>query len=141
MTAPHRFRLRVYWEDTDAGGIVYHSNYLKFAERARTEMVRGLGVGQAELAAAGHAFAVAHAEVAFRAPARLDDELEVVSSLHAVGGASLEMGQAINRLDERTELVRLNIRLAFIALDGGRPVRLPADLRRSLADYVSERRD
>lgn len=141
MTSLHRFRLRVYWEDTDAGGIVYHSNYLKFAERARSELVRSLGVGQADLAAGGHAFAVAHADIAFKAPARLDDQLEVVSRLHAVGGASLEMGQAINRLDEGTELVRLNIRLAFIALDGGRPARMPADLRRSMADYVSERRD
>ena len=141
MTPIHRFRMRIYWEDTDAGGIVYHSNYLKFAERARTEMVRGLGVRQAALAAAGHAFAVAHADVAFRAPARLDDELEVESRLHAVGGASMEMEQTIYRLDERIELVRLNIRLAFITLTANRPARMPAELRRSLADYVSERRD
>ena len=141
MTGPHRFPVRVYWEDTDAGGIVYHANYLKFAERARSEMVRALGVGQADLAAGGHAFAVVHADIDFKAPARLDDGLEVVSRVAAVGGASMDVGQAIYRLDGGAELVRLNIRLGFITLDGGRPVRMPAALRRSLLDLVSERRD
>ncbi len=138
---PHRFPVRVYWEDTDAGGIVYHANYLKFAERARSEMVRARGVGQAELAAGGRAFAVVHAEMDFKAPARLDDELEVVSRVEAVGGASMEVEQAIYRLDGGAELVRLNIRLGFIALDEGRPARMPAGLRQSLLDLVSERRD
>jgi acyl-CoA thioester hydrolase len=137
----HRFPVTVYWEDTDAGGIVYHSNYLNFAERARTEMVRTLGVRQSELAAGGHAFAVTHAEIDFRAPARLDDRLEVVSTLRAVGGASMEVEQIINRLDDGAELVRLNIRVAFIALTAGRPARLPVELRRILQDFVSERRN
>ena len=138
-SASHRFPLTIYWEDTDAGGIVYHSNYLNFAERARTEMVRGLGIRQSDLAAGGHAFAVTHAEIDFRAPARLDDRLEVVSTLRAVGGASMEVDQIIYRLDAGTELVRLNIRLAFIALAAGRPARLPEDLRRILQGFVIER--
>ena len=139
----HRFPVRVYWEDTDAGGIVYHSNYLNFAERARTEFVRGLGIRQSELAAGGKgfAFAVSHAEIDFVGSARLDDRLEVASVIHKVGGATMEVHQVIIRLDDGAELVRLNIRLGFIALEGGRPARMPADLRQSLLDYASERRE
>ncbi len=139
----HRFRVRVYWEDTDAGGIVYHSNYLKFAERARTEMVRTLGIDQARLAAGGRgeAFAVAHAAIDFLAPARLDDALEVESVLRRVGGASMEVAQIIKRLDDGADLVRLNVRLGYVALGNGRPARMPADIRHALVDYVSERRD
>lgn len=145
MTAPrvHRFPIRVYWEDTDAGGIVYHSNYLNFAERARTEFVRGLGVRQSELAAGGKgfAFAVAHAEIDFLASARLDDALEVASVIRKVGGATMEVDQVIIRLDDGAELVRLNIRLGFIALESGRPARMPEELRRSLRDHANERRE
>lgn len=135
----HRHPIRVYWEDTDAGGIVYHSNYLNFAERGRTEMVRGLGMKQSELADAGFAFAVRHMDVDFLKPARLDDLLEVASTLTQVAGASMEVGQVISRLDDGAELVRLHVRLAFISLDG-RPARIPADLRTSLQALVSERR-
>ena len=139
----HRFQLRVYWEDTDAGGIVYHSNYLNFAERARTEFVRSLGIRQSDLAAGGkgHAFAVARAEVDYLASARLDDSLEVASRILRVGGATMEIHQVIIRLDDGAELVRLNIRLGFIALAEGKPARLPAELRRSLLSYVSERQE
>ena len=145
MTAPrvHRFPIRVYWEDTDAGGIVYHSNDLNFAERARTEFVRTLGVRQSELAAGGKgfAFAVAHAEIDFLASARLDDALEVASVIRKVGGATMEVDQVIIRLDDGAELVRLNIRLGFIALESGRPARMPEELRRSLRDHANERRE
>jgi acyl-CoA thioester hydrolase len=138
----HRHPIRVYWEDTDAGGIVYHSNYLNFAERARTEFVRTLGIEQSALAAGGKgfAFAVSRAEIDFRAPARLDDRLEVESTLREVGGASLETMQCIKRLDDGALLVRLNIRLAFIALEGGRPARMPEDIRRAFREWISERR-
>jgi len=139
----HRFPLRVYWEDTDAGGIVYHSNYLNFAERARTEFVRGLGIRQSDLAAGGkgHALAVSRAEIDFVASARLDDSLEVASVIHRVGGATVNVHQVIIRLDDGAELVRLNIRLGFISLESGKPARLPAGLRRSLLDYASERQE
>jgi len=137
----HRLPVRVYWEDTDAGGIVYHSNYLNFAERARTEFVRSLGIRQSDLAAEGFAFAVAHAEIDFKGSARLDDALEVESRVRRVGGASMEVDQVINRLDDGAELVRLKVRLGFIALEGGRPARMPAGLRRSLQDFASERRE
>jgi acyl-CoA thioester hydrolase len=137
----HIFPIRVYYEDTDAGGIVYHSNYLNFAERARTEMVREMGVSQSALLAEGRgtAFAVRHAEIDFRKPARLDDRLEVESEVTEVKGASLKVRQVIRRLDDGIELVRLNVRLAYISLDG-RPVRLPAGYQDSLLKKLKERR-
>lgn len=135
----HRHQVRIYWEDTDAGGIVYHSNYLNFAERGRTEMVRGLGLKQSELADGGFVFAVRHMDVDFLKPARLDDLLEVASTITQVAGASMEVHQVISRLDDGAELVRLHVRLAFISLDG-KPARIPADLKTSLQALVSERR-
>jgi acyl-CoA thioester hydrolase len=135
-----RHPIRVYWEDTDAGGIVYHSNYLNFAERARTEMVESLGINQRALAddGKGFAFAVRRAEMDFLKPARLLDRLEVESRVIEAGGASLSMVQTIRRLDECADLVRLHIHLAFISLDG-RPARLPAEMRATLRALVSER--
>jgi acyl-CoA thioester hydrolase len=134
--------IRVYWEDTDAGGIVYHSNYLNFAERARTEMVRGLGIDQRGLAdgGKGFAFAVRRAEMDFRKPARLEDRLEVETRVTAAGGASLSLCQDIRRLDDGADLVRLHIELAFIDLAQGRPARLPETIRATLRALVSERR-
>ncbi|MBC7950393.1 MAG: YbgC/FadM family acyl-CoA thioesterase [Rhodospirillaceae bacterium] len=135
----HRHQIRVYWEDTDAGGIVYHSNYLNFAERGRTEMVRTLGLKQSELADDGFFFAVRHMDVDFLKSARLDDLLEVESTPISVGGASMEVGQVIRRLDDDAILVRLHVRLAFISRDG-KPARIPADLKNTLQALVSERR-
>jgi acyl-CoA thioester hydrolase len=137
----HLFPIRVYWEDTDAGGIVYHSNYIKFAERARTEVLRTTGINQSELAdeGRGYAFAVRHLEVDFLKPARLDDLLQVETMVDPLGGASWQMHQVIRRLDGGTELVRLDVKLAFIRLDG-KPARIPADLKNSLQALVSERR-
>ncbi|MGE5547357.1 MAG: tol-pal system-associated acyl-CoA thioesterase [Solirubrobacterales bacterium] len=134
-----RYPVRVYYEDTDAGGIVYHSNYLKFAERARTELVRSIGVNQAELmdGGKGYAFAVHRVVADFVRPARLDDQLEVETRLLGVGGASADFEQVIRR--EGAELVRLDVRVAFIGLDG-RPARIPPYLRVSLRELVSERR-
>jgi acyl-CoA thioester hydrolase len=136
----HRHQVRVHWEDTDAGGIVYHSNYLNFAERARTEMVRALGINQVDLLAGGkgHAFAVRRAEVDFLKPARLDDLLEVASEVTEVGGASLEVSQVIRRLDDDAELVRLTIRLGFISLEG-RPARMPEVFRALFETAIRER--
>jgi acyl-CoA thioester hydrolase len=137
----HLFPIRVYWEDTDAGGIVYHSNFINFAERARTEMVRSAGVSQSALAddGKGFAFAVRHMEVDFLRPSRLDDLLQVETTPAPLGGASWEIAQVIRRLDDGAELVRLDVKLAFIRLDG-KPARIPADLKNSLQALVSERR-
>ena len=136
-----RHPVTVYWEDTDAGGIVYHSNYLKFAERARTEMVAALGIDQRALAddGRGHVFAVRRAAIDFKKPARLLDRLEVETEVTAAGGASLELVQTIRRLDGAEILVRLDIQLAYISLEG-RPARIPADLRVTLHSLAGERR-
>ena len=138
----HRHRVRVDWEDTAAGGFVAHSTYLHFAERARTEMVRELGLSQSALAdgGAGHAFAVRRAEVDFLKPARLDDLLEVETRLDAMGAASLDLGQTIRRLDDGADLACLHIRLAFIRLADGRPARLPDWVKVKMRDLESERR-
>ncbi len=135
----HHWPVRVYWEDTDAGGIVYHSVYLNFAERARTEFVRDLGLSQHELAdgGKGFAFAVSRLEVDYKKSARLDDMLEVVTRLIEVNGASARFDQRITRDGE--DLVKLNVRLGFVALDGGRPSRLPQHLRQRLNDRLEER--
>ena len=137
----HSCHVRVYWEDTDAGGIVYHSNYLNFAERARTEFVRELGVSQHELSdgGKGFAFAVSHLEVNFKRSARLDDVLDVESRVVEVNGASVRFDQRIVRVEDGVELTRLNVRLGFVALDGGRPSRIPQHLRQRLHDKLSER--
>src|SRR5918996_5274032 len=96
----HRFPLRVYYEDTDAGGVVYHASYLRFAERARTEMMRCLGLEHSSLRAGlGLAFTVRRCVVDYLAPAHLDDHLEVRTGLARIGGASLDLEQRIFRDD------------------------------------------
>lgn len=123
----HVYPLRVFYEDTDALGIVYHANYLKFAERARTEMLRLLGTGQwALMENEGVGFSVRHCEVEFIAPARLDDVLEVHTSLLALAGASLRIVQTIRRGD--SDITRLILKIACVS-DKGRAARLPENLR------------
>jgi acyl-CoA thioester hydrolase len=123
----HVFPVRVYYEDTDAGGIVYYANYLKFAERARTEMMHLLDAGYREIVRdEGLAFAVRRCEVDFLAPARLDDVLEVRTRLLAERGASLSAEQVIRR--EGRDIARLHVRLACIG-SAGRPARIPEGLR------------
>jgi len=134
----HLHPVRVYYEDTDAGGIVYHSCYLNFAERARTEMVRELGISQQKLLQDGTAFAVRRAVVDFLRPARLDDLLTVETELRSIGGASLDLYQTIRRNDDDTELVRIEVRLGYITLSG-RPTRLPAAMRDLFGTWISER--
>lgn len=120
----HVFPLRVYYEDTDAAGIVYYANYLKFAERARTEMLRARGFDHRALDDKdGIAFAVRSCNADYLLPARLDDALQVHTRVTHVGGASLEADQDITREDQ--VLTRLKVRLACINR-AGRPARIPA---------------
>jgi acyl-CoA thioester hydrolase len=129
----HVFPLRVYYEDTDAGGVVYYANYLKFAERARTEMLRDIGFEHDDLMnAGGILFAVRRCNVEYKLSARLDDALEVVSEIAKIGGASLDARQAVTRAGK--ELVRLEIRVACLDIQG-RAARLPARLRQALEDF------
>lgn len=122
----HRIRIRVYYEDTDAAGIVYHAAYLQFAERARTEMLRCLGLDHASLRGRfGLAFTVRRLAIDYRAPARLDDLLEVETNLRRLGGASLDLEQRILR-QERL-LAVLALRLALLDPDL-HVARLPREL-------------
>jgi acyl-CoA thioester hydrolase len=119
----HVFPIRVYYEDTDAAGIVYYANYLKFAERARTEMLRTRGFDHRALDGTdGIAFAVRSCNADYLLPARLDDALQVHTRVTRIGGASLEADQDITREDEI--LTRLKVRLACINR-AGRPARIP----------------
>lgn len=123
---PHRISIRVYWEDTDAGGIVYHSNYLNFMERGRTEFLRDLGVNQSELMVReGVAFTVRRMTISFDQPAVLDDLLMVETVVAEVGGASLRLEQKVTRSDQ--VLVTGEVTIACVG--GGRPKRLPGDIR------------
>lgn len=126
----HVFAVRVYYEDTDAAGIVYYANYLKFAERARTEWLRAKGVGQRALSEnEGVAFAVRRLSVEYLMPARLDDALEVRTRIVAVRGASLDGEQEISRGGQ--VLAQLTLTLACVA-HSGRPARLPEVVRQAL---------
>lgn len=133
----HSMTLRVYYEDTDAGGMVYYANYLKFAERGRTEMLRLLNVNHTETAERyGLAFAVRDCTVDYRRAARLDDVLEVRSRLFDLRAASLGVDQGIWRQDEEVAHVRLRI----VCLNRqGRPARFPDPIRTTLQPYAKER--
>ncbi|MFQ6753452.1 tol-pal system-associated acyl-CoA thioesterase [Cereibacter sphaeroides] len=127
---PHRFALRVYYEDTDLAGIVYYANYLKFIERARSEWVRGLGVDQARLRAeSGIVFAVRRIEADYLRPAVFDDLLEVETRLVETGGARILLDQEVRRGEER--LFAARVVLVCLAADG-RAARLPAEVRQKL---------
>lgn len=124
--AEHRHAVRVHYEDTDMGGIVYHANYLKFCERARSDWVRGLGIDQGAMREGGTVFAVTAVEARFRAPARFDDVLEVATRMLERGGARIVLRQDVSR--GGTVLYESRVTLAAIG-PGGRPARLPAALR------------
>lgn len=119
----HRFPLRVYFEDTDAAGIVYYANYLRFMERARSEMLRAVGVDQTAALGEG-VYAVAEAHVRYRSPARLDDALVVRSVLTAIRAAACVIHQRVMRAD--VLCAEADITAAFISPDG-RPRRQPRE--------------
>ncbi len=126
----HIFPVRVYYEDTDAGGVVYHANYLRFAERARSELMRLVCDGQRALRDRyGVLFVVRNCEIDYHAPARLDDSLEVETRIVEVGGASLRAEQLVRR--SGATLARLLLRLVCLTPEM-RVARLPAPLRRAL---------
>jgi acyl-CoA thioester hydrolase len=131
----HVFPVTVYWEDTDAGGVVYYANYLCYAERGRTEFLRTLGVNQRALVESeGFNFVVRRVAVDYIAPARLEDVLDIVTVVRAVTGASVEMEQVVRRGDD--VLVRMDVTLACINARG-RATRLPADIARAFGRVAS----
>ena len=124
------YPVRVYYEDTDAAGLVYYANYLKFAERGRTEMLRRLGIEQERLRAeSGVFFVVRRCTVDYLLPARLDDDLVVATRLARIGAATLELDQEVRR--DHAGLVRLSLQIAAIGRSG-RPHRLPTGFRAAL---------
>lgn len=126
----HSFYVRVYYEDTDAGGIVFYANYLKFAERARTELLREAGIAQSSLLQqTGEAFVVSECRIKFHRPAVLDDMLNVETQVVELGKVRVRLEQRIKRGDET--LVTLDIALAFIN-QLRKPVAIPARLREVL---------
>ncbi|MDA7417964.1 tol-pal system-associated acyl-CoA thioesterase [Xenophilus arseniciresistens] len=128
---PFELQLRVYWEDTDAGGIVFYANYLKYMERARTEWLRALGVHQRELREqTGGMFVVSEAQLKYHRPARLDDVLCITTQLQHLGTASIVMLQAAYRLDPAAEAGRQllcegTIRIGWVDAQRMRPTRIP----------------
>lgn len=122
--------MRVYIEDTDAGGIVYYVNYLKFMERARTEWLRELGFGKAGANREGYQFVVSQVAVRYRQPARLDDMLIVTAELVQAGAATLDIKQKVMRGSEL--LAEGEVRVAGVDGTTLKPQRLPADLRHKL---------
>ena len=127
--------VRVYWEDTDAGGVVYHARYLAFMERARSEWMRALGWGQEQLRTADDvAFAVRAMELDFLAPARLDDQLQVSVRLLECRGASFSVGQRIERAG--TVLVESRVRIAALRASDFRPRPIPDALLTELKSLL-----
>ena len=131
-SALFRLSLRVYWEDTDAGGVVFYANYLKFFERARTEWLRSLGVAQQQLAdATGSIFVVADTQVRYLAPARLDDLLQVTVQPRGGNRASLQLAQQA-WCGERL-LCEADIRIACVDRASFRPRRIPSTIIDTIA--------
>ncbi len=136
MSEIFQLRLRVYFQDTDAGGIVYHANYLSFAERGRTEALRELGIPHAEmLRQHGIMFVVRHVNIDYQRPARLDDELIVETRIMRVGGASATLRQNVMRDSYALgseSLVVLQISLACARVADGKAARMPEAWRTKL---------
>jgi len=131
-----RMALRVYWEDTDAAGIVFYANFLKFFERARTEWLRTKGYSQEQLRTErGTGFIVTDASISYRRPARLDDLLDVTVALTRVGQASLQIAQQALRIvpDGTNELLAdVTIRIGCVELGTYRPRRIPTEILQSI---------
>ena len=131
MSEPFRFPLTVYYEDTDAAGVVYYANYLKFMERARTEWLRSLGFSVAEFEAAhGVVFVVHRMEIDYRLPARLSDRLEATLELVELGRARMVALQQVRR--GTSILAQARVTLACVERTNWRPTRIPAMLHSRL---------
>lgn len=129
---PHRLTIRVYYEDTDFSGVVYHASYLRFLERGRTEILRDLGVHQADLHAGGGAgamaFVVRRMVIEWIKPAKMDDLVVVETAISEVKGASMALNQQILRGED--VLLTANVLVALVS--DGKPARIPPDLRAKL---------
>ena len=127
--------LRVYIEDTDAGGIVYYVNYLKFMERARTEFMRSVGFGKDAIFNRDLMFVVRDVALHYKQPARLDDELLATATIGKLGGASMTLRQSVRRGEE--VLVDGEVTIACVDSAGVSPRRMPRDMLDALRDWQS----
>ncbi|MDN5924643.1 MAG: tol-pal system-associated acyl-CoA thioesterase [Xanthomonadales bacterium] len=137
QVAAHDFcwRARVYWEDTDAGGVVYHANYLRFLERARTEWLRAQGFDQSHLRMHdGICLVVCSINVDFMQPARLDDELDATVCVDQLRAASMLMTQTLTRVADGVLIARAKVRAACVAADSLKPMALPTHLLKGISN-------
>lgn len=122
----HRYKVRVYYEDTDMGGVVYHANYLRYIERARSDWVRKLGNDQNAMREAGIVWVVRRIEADYRAAAKFEDELDIETDMVSITGARLVMEQRVKRGDQ----VIFHAMVTAVCMNAsGKPVRLPAEIR------------
>ena len=123
--------IRIYFEDTDSGGVVYHSNYLKFMERARTEWLRSIGIDQRHLKQDHQIMFVVHRiDIQYKLPARFNDDLIVKSELKDIGSSKIEFRQMIYRNDEM--LIDANVDIACIDSEKFKPVRIPPTIKQTM---------
>jgi acyl-CoA thioester hydrolase len=135
-SADFRWPVRVYYEDTDAGGVVFHANYLKFFERARTEWLRALGIGLKTLAhEQGVLFVVRHVEIDYLAPARLDDALSITATIERLGRASMHFLQHACRDDngETRIIATARVKVVCVDADALRPASIPDSILKKIA--------
>jgi len=131
--SPFSFPVRIYYEDTDSGGVVYYANYLKYMERARTEWLRSLGFEQDQMVKdEGVIFAVRSVTVDYNSPAYFNDELEVVTSTQKVGRASISLRQDIYRIGEKRLLCSGTVKIASLHSETFKPVPLPEKLYKKI---------
>jgi len=131
-------RYRVYWEDTDGGGVVYHARYLHFMERARSDWLLAMGFPQVEMQRTqGCVFVVTAAELKFMRPARLEDELDVHVDVEAVHRASMAFRQTIVRVADDTPLVVGRVKVACVTAESFRPTRIPESIRAATMAWMN----
>jgi len=141
MTQSHITPIRVYYEDTDSGGIVYHPNFLSFGERARCELMRDLGYQCSDIdEKLGLQFVVKHADIEYIKPARLDDALEVHTSILAMRNTSFQCVHDIKKADDKEgkDICKIIVTLVCVDTNEIKPVRIPDLLRNQLQTYITE---
>jgi len=131
---PFVWKVRVYWEDTDAGGVVYHSQYLNFFERARTEWLRAKGVHQAKIAEQENVlFAIRHMDIDFISAARLDDELDITVRNVDAGGVRMTFEQDMTRCSDRQLVAKAKLTAVCLRADNFKPTRMPRWIRAEIS--------
>ena len=130
MSAEFSLPIRVYIEDTDAGGIVYYVNYLKYLERCRTEFMRALGMDRAAISNEGWMYVVSSLALTYRQPARLDDQLEATAAVVAVKGATIRFAQSVKKGGRC--MVEGDVTIACVDRASGKPRRLSPELKQQL---------